>query len=150
MKTENSVKKEIPGRFKKGQSGNPAGKPKGTRHRATMAMLELLKDESQALARVCVDRALEGDIQALKLCLDRICPPSKDHPFEVTLPKVSSVDDLPAFTGSLLDAVADGTLPPSEAEKISKIAAIHKEAVQLATFETRLSELEALIKEKLK
>jgi Family of unknown function (DUF5681) len=34
------------GRFKPSQSGNPAGKPKGTRHRITRAIEELLDGEA--------------------------------------------------------------------------------------------------------
>ena len=35
--------------FKKGQSGNPQGKKPGTRHRATMAALELLEGDLRAI-----------------------------------------------------------------------------------------------------
>jgi Family of unknown function (DUF5681) len=57
--------------FSKGQSGNPAGKPPGARHRATMAAEALLDGEVQALTRKAIERALEGDGVALRLCLER-------------------------------------------------------------------------------
>ena len=62
------------GTFTKGQSGNPAGKPKGARHRATLAAEALLDGEAEALTRKGIELALEGNIFALKICLDRILP----------------------------------------------------------------------------
>jgi len=68
------------GQFKPGQSGNPRGKPKGARHKATLAALELLDGEAEALTRKAVDLALEGDTTALRLCLERIAPPARMRP----------------------------------------------------------------------
>jgi hypothetical protein len=134
------------GTFKKGFATNPAGKPKGARHKSTMAAMALLQGEAQALTRVCIDKALEGDLTALKLCLDRIIPPSKDHPVDIVLPTIRTLDDLPGFTAELLDAVATGRIGATEAEKICKISTAHVQAVQLSTFEQRLSDLESAIR----
>jgi len=49
------------GQFKPGQSGNPKGKPKGARHKATPAAHAPLDGEAEGLARKAVDLALEGD-----------------------------------------------------------------------------------------
>src|ERR1700676_4679872 len=57
------------GRFQRGRSGNPAGKPKGARHRTTLAAEELLQGEASALTRKAVELALSGDSSALRLCL---------------------------------------------------------------------------------
>ena len=54
------------GRFQKGRSGNPAGKPKGARHRATLAAEALLDGEAEALTRKAVELALAGDGIALR------------------------------------------------------------------------------------
>lgn len=61
--------------FRPGQSGNPAGKPKGTRHRATMLAEQLLDGEAEAMIRTVIEKAKQGDMVALRLCLDRIVPP---------------------------------------------------------------------------
>jgi hypothetical protein len=37
--------------FQPGRSGNPAGRPKGARHRTTLAMKALLDGEAEALTR---------------------------------------------------------------------------------------------------
>ena len=54
------------------------GKPRGTRHRATQAMLALLDGEAEALTRKAVQLALEGGGAALRLCLERTAPPRRD------------------------------------------------------------------------
>jgi hypothetical protein len=138
--------KQIKGRFKPGVSGNPKGKPKGARHKSTMAAMALLSGEAEALTRVAIDAALAGDLTAIKLCLDRIIPPTKDHPVNIVLPKMKTVADLPGFTGALLDAVAAGKLGPSEAEKFCKIVQAHTQAIQVSEFEQRISELELSVK----
>jgi hypothetical protein len=49
--------------------GNP-GRPKGARHKATVAAEALLDGQAEALTQKAVDAALEGDTTALRLCLD--------------------------------------------------------------------------------
>jgi hypothetical protein len=44
--------------FEPGQSGNPAGKPKGTRHQLTMLAEQLLEGEAEELTRKAIERAL--------------------------------------------------------------------------------------------
>ena len=79
-----------PGRpFPAGQSGNPMGKPLGTRNRATRAAETLLDGEAEALTRKAVEMALAGDTTALRLCLDRILPPRKGRPVTLDLPVVT-------------------------------------------------------------
>jgi len=68
--------------FKKGESGNPEGRPFGSRNKSTLAALSLIEDEGEQLTRKAVELALDGDIQALKLCMDRLAPPIKERPLE--------------------------------------------------------------------
>jgi hypothetical protein len=56
--------------WKKGESGNPAGKKPGTRHKATLAVERLLDGEGEELTRKAIELAKDGDLTALKLCLD--------------------------------------------------------------------------------
>ena len=82
----NSEKKQT-NRFQKGQSGNPKGKPKGTRNRTTLAVEALLDGQAEDLTQIAIDkrRPVIGGRQtkgkqrheeiyhmtALRLCLDR-------------------------------------------------------------------------------
>src|SRR5215207_5295321 len=79
--------------FQKGQSGNPNGKAKGTRHRVTMAAETLMEGEAEAITRKAIELAKEGDGPALRLCMDRIYPPRRDRPVRFRLPSLDKVED---------------------------------------------------------
>lgn len=60
-----------------GQSGNPKGRPVGSRNRKNVIAEEFEKDGS-AVARVVMDAALEGDMQAANMVLQRLSPPLRE------------------------------------------------------------------------
>jgi Family of unknown function (DUF5681) len=130
------------GRWEKGQSGNPRGKPRGARNRATLLAEALLDGEAEALARKAVEKALEGEGMALRLCLERVLPARKDRPVSFALPCIASAGDAAKAMGALLAAVAAGNLTPSEAGELSKIVDAYVEALQVSEFEQRLKALE--------
>src|SRR6266568_9655953 len=76
--------------FERGKSGNPTGRPKGARNKATRAVEELLDGEAEALTRKAIDKALEGDMAALRICLDRLLPPRRDRLVNFELPTIES------------------------------------------------------------
>ena len=130
------------GRFQKGQSGNPRGKPRGARNRATLLAEALLDGEAEALAGKAIEKALEGDGMALRLCLERVLPARKDRPISFSMPAIASARDAAKAMGALLAAVAAGNVTPSEAGEVSKIVEVYFEALQGSEFEQRLKALE--------
>ncbi len=98
------------GRFSKGRSGNPAGKPRGARHRTTLAAEALLDGEAEALTRKAVEMALAGDSTAMRLCLDRILPPRRERPFNFKLPALQSAGDAAGAMAAIASAVG-GSAP---------------------------------------
>jgi hypothetical protein len=99
--TENTGRKQDT-RFKPGKSGNPAGKPKGSRNATTVAMQAMLDGESGAITRKAIELAKGGDMAALRLCLDRILPPRKDRPVTFVLPAINSTNDAAAAMSAIL------------------------------------------------
>jgi len=140
--TEKAGRKEIKGRFKPGQSGNPAGKPRGTLHKATQAALALLEGEGEALTRKAVEMALAGDTTALRLCLERLIPPRKERHVSVDLPSVSTVADLGLVTSALLEAAGQGVITPGEAQALGGLVEAHRKALELGEIERRIAALE--------
>jgi hypothetical protein len=129
--------------FSKGQSGNPAGKPPGARHRATMAAEALLDGEVQALTRKAIERALEGDGVALRLCLERILPARKDRPVKFDLPPVETASDISKALGAITKSMAAGELTPDEAGTVATVMEAHRKAIETAELEERVRRLEA-------
>lgn len=128
--------------FKPGQSGNPAGKPKGARHKATLAIEALLEGEAEELTRKAIEMAKGGDMQALRLCMDRLAPPRKDRSVTFELPPIDAVDDLPKATRAIMAAVATGELTPGEAAELGKLVDAHVKAIEVTDLSRRLEALE--------
>ena len=131
------------GKFQPGQSGNPAGKAKGTRNATTRAIEALLDGEAEALTRTAIELAQGGDTVALRMCLDRLVPPRKDRPISFALPPIETTDDLPKATGAIVAAVAAGELTPSEASEVAKTLDVHVRAIEATELHRRLAALEA-------
>ena len=129
-------------RFQPGQSGNPAGRPHGSRHKTTLAMEALLEGEHEKLTRKAVDLALEGDTVALRMCLDRLAPPRKDAPISFELPPVRSAADAVGASSALLAAVASGEVTPDEAGRVMALLVSHKGMVEAGDLEARIAALE--------
>ena len=133
-------------KWKKGQSGNPAGKKPGTRHRATLAIEQLLDGEGEALTRKAIELAMDGDMSALKLCLDRICPPRKSRPINIDLPAVDTGGGVSQAQAVVVQAVGDGEITPDEAHALSSILEARRKSIETADHEARLNKLEGLEK----
>jgi hypothetical protein len=128
--------------FEKGQSGNPAGKAPGTRHKLTLAAEELLDGEAEAITRKAIEMALEGDVTALRLCLDRIVPPRKSRRVPFDLPKIEKAEDLLLAFGAVVSAMGAGDLAPDEAAVIVGVLEAKRKAVETVELDRRIQELE--------
>src|SRR3979411_3456735 len=104
VSAETTAKKQRGRSFKLGQSGNPAGRPRGARNKTTLAIEALLDGEAETITRKAIELAKAGDISALRLCLDRIAPPRKDRPVSFDLPSVKSAADATQASAALVAA----------------------------------------------
>jgi hypothetical protein len=132
------------GRFAKGQSGNPAGKPRGSRNATTLALESLLDGQAQALTQKAIELALAGDLTALRICLDRILPPRKDRPVTFNFPVITSISEAANTMSAVLTAVAAGEITPAEAAEIGKLVDTYVKAVEATDFSKRLEKLERM------
>jgi hypothetical protein len=120
------------GRFRKGQSGNPRGRPKGARNSATLAAEALLEGEAEKLTRKVIELALDGDTVALRICMERICPARKDRPVAFALPPINTARDAADVMSDVLSAVASAQITPADASEISKVVAVAVKAFEAA------------------
>jgi hypothetical protein len=119
-----------------------SGKPKGTRHKATMAALAMLDGEAEALTRQAVTMALAGDTTALRLCLERIAPPRRDAPVTFALPPMTTAADAAKGAAAVLAAVAIGDLTPTEGAHIMALVETYRRTLETSELEVRLVVLE--------
>lgn len=119
-----------------------AGRPKGARNRKTVAIEALLEGQAEALTQVAIEKALEGDSVALRLCMDRIAPPPKDNPVRFSLKPMHGAMDASKAAESVLNAVSEGELTPFEATRVMGLIDSYRRALELTDIEQRLRILE--------
>lgn len=143
--TENTVPKQLKP-FQPGKSGNPKGRPKGSRNAVTLALESLLDGQAGALTQKAIDLALSGDLVALRICLDRILPPRKDRPIGFVMPAISTIADAPKAIAAIANAVALGELTATEAVDVSRLVEFYVRSIEGSDFEKRLRAIEETIR----
>jgi ApbE superfamily uncharacterized protein (UPF0280 family) len=134
--------KQKRGRFKPGETGNPNGRPKGSRNRVTVAVEKLLEADAENIAKVAVEFAKGGDTTLIKAVLDRIAPPRKEPTLTIELPPIKSPADAPAVAARLVEAAASGEITPGEAQALAALLESYRRQSELADIENRLRALE--------
>jgi hypothetical protein len=128
--------------FQKGQSGNPAGRPRGSRNKTTVLMQNLLEGEAEEIARKAIEMAKAGDMGAIRVCMDRLASIRRKDPVAFELPPVDKARDSVAAVAAVVAAVAAGDLTTSEAAEVAKIVDIYVRTLAATDFEERLEKLE--------
>src|SRR6516164_10638324 len=90
--------------FQKGQSGNPAGRPRGSRNKTTVLMQDLLEGEAEAIARKAIEMAKDGDMAAIRVCMDRLASIRRKDPVAFELPPVDNARDTVAAVAAVVSA----------------------------------------------
>ncbi|MEP4557704.1 DUF5681 domain-containing protein [Cobetia amphilecti] len=126
------------GTFKKGQSGNPAGRPKAQH----TALKRALEQHGASVAGVVVERAMAGDMAAARLILERLHPPVKASTAPVTL-EVPDGASLATQAELWLQAAAQGRVPADVAASMVSALGGAARIVEVTELAQRLEALEA-------
>ena len=126
-------------KFKPGQSGNPAGRPKGSVNRQ---LSELRKAADKVLPLV-IEKALAGDSDAQRLILDRALPRMKavTPPEPFTLPEGQLLDQVQA----VLRQVAEGELSPTAAVEVVGMVATAAKVEEIDNLRAELKSLKRIL-----
>jgi len=133
-------------RFQKGESGNPAGRPRGVLNHATVLAQELLAARVESIAGKLIELAEGGDMRAIRVCMDRLVPAIKDQPIAVELPPIEKPADSVAAAAAIAAAVAAGELTAAEAARLAKVVDVYVRALDSKGFDERLGKLEKEIR----
>lgn len=132
------------GKFAKGKSGNPGGRPAITsevrelaRHSAPKAferIVKLMDDKNPRIA-----------LAAANTVLDRAYgkPSPEERTASFTMKPVTSAIDLVEAMSDLLKATTNGEVSITEAKELASIMEAQRKAIETTDLETRLKELEA-------
>ncbi len=129
--------------FKKGQSGNPKGRPVGVPDKRTELRKRFEIDGNKVAAAV-IEAALGGDIQASKLVLERISPPVRATAQAITF-ELSTDATLVDTAREILHAVSTGEIPPDIGRTLIDGVASLSRIQEVTDLAARLDYLEANI-----
>ena len=140
---DNAAGKQRGRPFARGQSGNPAGKARGTRNRVTLVCEGLMGQYAHQVTARVIERASKGDMVAARLVLERIAPPRRGHPVRLKLPEIGDAESVMNAHAALLGDVASGKVTPEEAEPVSAMLGAHLKTIETVDIDRRLRELES-------
>ena len=126
-------------RFQKGTSGNPRGRPRGSRNRATALRQRLVKD-ADAILDAVVKAAKGGDVQAAKLILDRCLPALK--PVDAAASVRTTSKSLSGQADKIVKDALSGQISPSQARELTAALANAARVREIADLAVRLEALE--------
>ncbi len=126
----------------KGQSGNPAGRRRGCRNKATRAAELYLDGEAEALVRWAVEQAFAGDPTAMRLCLARMIAPRRERAVPIALPPIRTAADIAPAIAAITAALAKGMITTGQAAELSQMLDTFVRAVDASEFDRRLTLLE--------
>ena len=127
--------------WQKGQSANPAGKPKGAIHRTTKAR-QALVEHLPAVLDAVVAAAKEGDMGAARLVTELCLPKLRPTAEPVELPGLTEADSLADKGQAVIAAMADGTIGPDVAAQMLAALGQQGRILELEQLEARVSRLE--------
>jgi hypothetical protein len=89
------------------------------------------------LTRKAIEMALDGDVVALRICLDKILPARKDRAVSFPLPPVGTPRDAADLIAAVIAAVGAGRVTPGEGAEVSKMMDAFVKAYQAAELNDR-------------
>ena len=123
--------------------GNPGRKP-GSRNRASVVVAALVEGDGEELVRSAAELAKAGDPGMLKFLLGRLLP--RERLIKIELPPIEFADDAVKALGSVLRAVSEGEISPSEGAALAALINSYLQAIDRADVVKRLDALERLTK----
>jgi Family of unknown function (DUF5681) len=124
-------------KFKPGQSGNPAGRPKQIV--TATDLRKRLADDMPEIIQTLITMAKSGDTQAIKIILDRTHPPVKAQALPVNIPTDGTLVEQ---GNAVIQATLSGQIPPDIGAQLITALSNQGKLVDLEELSDRLRRIE--------
>jgi hypothetical protein len=123
------------------QPGNP-GRPRASKNKTTQFVEQLAEGQAEQLIQKALQLALAGDVSCLRMMLDRVSPPRKAQPINVTIPPINSSQDVLTAIAAIFKALGEGRLTPDEITALSSVVGRSIQVIEHQDLERRIAALE--------
>jgi len=127
--------------FLPGKSGNPNGRPKGSKNKTAQFAKGRLEEAQEDIVREWINMALDGNPSAMKSCIDRLFPCPRSTPDGFEMPPIQTIDDIQTALACLTDALARGDTDTETASQLIKLIQLHRESFESSELAAELAEL---------
>jgi hypothetical protein len=124
----------LPGHAPKG------GRPKGVTRAERAA--QFLEPHAQEALKRCLEHALSGDAQMMKLILDRVAPIPRAEGERVVVPGLAEARNVSDKARAIVAAVADGSITTEAGRSVLQMLDVLARATKLDEIERRLKAIE--------
>jgi hypothetical protein len=118
------------------------GRPRGSRNKAKSPVQELLEEYALPVTRKCIGQAGQGDMQAMRIVMDRIAPVRRDACIRIKLPRTRTVQGVALAGEKVMREIARGQITPAEGEKVMSALEIQARIIKDASWEGRIEKIE--------
>ena len=130
-------------KFQAGQSGNPKGRPKD-KTPATLLRKSIADDMPDIISKL-VELAKDGDVQAAKVLLDRVCPPLKPQAVPISVPVNGTLSEQ---GDEIIKATLAGQIPPDIGAQLITALSNQGKLLELQELTERLQRIERQLEQR--
>lgn len=125
----------------KGTSGNVKGRPPGSENKSTR-LRHLIGERATEIIDKLIEEALNGDISAAKILIDRAIPPlrAESMPINLNLLENASLVDIGK---SIIEAIGNGEISAEQGAQVISSLTGQAKLMEITELEQRIAKLEA-------
>ena len=118
------------------------GRPKGSRNKAKSPGQDLLDEYAPHLMRKCIALAMQGDQNAMRICMERISPARRGAYIKMNLPAIRTAQDVDKAAEKVTQAIGRGELMPTQGGTMMNVLESRSRIMERVQLESRLEKLE--------